>query len=176
MKIVHTMPPKAPSRYKVLWFVFFLVALLTVVVLINSTYSKNLTGNVIAINNVAYAKSGTSLTYAVRDIVGLNQMVLYFSENVKGASVIVEQTGKDMKSGVYTRFVVSSLQRSKISKIELLLKVKEDDLKKLGMKPTELAVNNNGKVLIPKIIRQERGYVYYKVTSNYLGTFSIVKK
>lgn len=173
---MHVAPPKAPSRHKVLWLAFLFVGLLASVAIINTAYDKSLTGNAIAINNVGYAKGGTSLTYAVRDIVGLSQMVLYFSENVKGASVIVEQTGKDMKSGVYTRFVVSSLQRSSISKIDLTLKIKESDLKKLGMNPAELRIDNNGKILVPELIRIDRGYVSYKVTSTRLGTFSIVKK
>ena len=172
----HSKAPEPQTRaikHKSFWVAMVLIAILSTITILNMP--GGVTGQAIARQNIAYAKGDSSLFIEVQNIKGLQNVLIQFSKPVKNSYLLVEQTDNQKKNNVYNSFVISSPDRNSMKNINMDLKIKESDLQKLGILPTQLLIQNNENILTPSLQKTEKGYVYYKVTSTRLGTFTLTK-
>lgn len=131
-----------------------------------------------AVQTIAYEKAGTSLHFEVKNIDGLKEAILYFSEDVKNMVVNFEKI--DLPSSFlglsYSAFRVSSPDADKIEKIKFTLKLSEAELAKLNLPKDEVRLYLNNEEFETKLTKTKDNYIFYEATADQLGDFILGKK
>ncbi len=169
----NPVPQPKTIKAKPIVFGFFILLFITVIAIVNTQAS--VTGQAIAKQNINNLNAGTSIFIEIKNIQGIEGITAELSGKIQKSYILVEQTDKQKIKNIYNSFIISSPDRKNINRVVLNLKIKETDLQKLGINPRELKIQNNELTLNPILMKQERGYVYYTVQSNRLGTFTYTK-
>ncbi len=148
----------------------FVLLFITIIGIVNT--SATVTGQAIAKQNIDYLKEGTITFIEVKNIQGLEGITAELSAPMKNSYFLIEQSAPQKKNGIYNSFILSSPDRASIKRVVLNLKIKESDLKILGITTNQLKIQNNEEKLKPILMKTENGYAYYTLQSNRLGTFT----
>ncbi|MBT4651026.1 hypothetical protein HOC13_00720 [Candidatus Woesearchaeota archaeon] len=167
------------QKNKSFWMVFGIIVIISVVGIITSTINdSNLTGNA-AYQTISFAKADSQLSFEVRNTPPLYEATIPFVEDVKNGLIDfkeIDTVSWEFEGIAISHLMISSEEANKFGPIQLTLKIKEQNLKNLGLKVEEVQTYFNGENLPTTLTKEEDGYVFYTLTSESLGEFVIGKK
>lgn len=132
-----------------------------------------------AVQTVAYEKAGSELFFEVKNIKGVEYVTVNFLEDVKDIKIEFEEVNKvswGFEGAAYSQFKISSQDEQKIGRLDFSLKLKEGELKGLGLEAEEVRLYGDGQELGTTLIKLEGDYIDYKATAWGMGEFVIGKK
>ena len=156
------------------WMIIGVIFLISLVTIFSSINSNNLTGNV-AIQTFAFEPEGRTILFEINEG-GVKDAAITFSNQVKNGRLLFEPNDLIyFKGTAYSKMKVSA-DNIEFSNLNLIIKVSEIDLNRLGINRAELSLYVNGKKQ-PTIITEIRdGYNFYKANGiTELGDFVIGK-
>ncbi|MBI2665434.1 hypothetical protein HYX12_02320 [Candidatus Woesearchaeota archaeon] len=163
-----------------IWLIVLLIGIIFAFAgLIASEYnsaSEYTTGHA-TVQVISYAPEGSSLHFEIRNVKGFKEGTIYFGQTIKDGKVVFQEDHNiPFKGIIYNKILVSSEQEEKITKLTLLLKIKESDLYALGLNPYELRLYVDGQEKETTYTELTDGYAYYTVSTNKLGKFVLGKR
>lgn len=157
------------STKEVFWVTIVVMFILSVLAITFSLDSP--TGN--SVQTIAFIDSG-SLTFEVKDVPGVKSAVIHFSDSVKNGKILFELDDSiPFKGNSYRKFKISSSDQDKILKVDLSLKIKEDDLLAVGIATSDVRIFVNGKEFATTFDKRVDNYFFYSATTNILGDYVI---
>ncbi|MFH1275697.1 MAG: hypothetical protein ABIH82_01145 [Candidatus Woesearchaeota archaeon] len=165
---------KKELKHKVFWSVFVILFLISVIAIITQT-ENSITGNA-ALHTISFVKAGTIIDSEV-NVGGINLANIYIKEDLSNSLITYEEDPSIPFNGiVYSKVKIYSKDANKLGRIDLTLKIKEQDLLNLGINRNELKlyINNNEASTVLTTI--EGDYVQYTASINELGNIVIGKK
>lgn len=134
---------------------------------------KSLTGWASATQTISFLKSGTELFFEVK-VDGVKDLTLTFKEDIKNAVLTITEVDAvswNFQGTVYSRFKVSSVDADKVSGAKFTLKIKQDDLKRLGIPLPELKLYFEGQEVPTTLLNKEGDFAYYTAEASGIGEF-----
>ncbi len=161
--------------HKEFWITLSLLLVLSIIYILNYT-EPTVTGGV-TIHNIAYLQAGRQVEGEAKDIIGLFTYVIYVKETIKNGQVVIKQDETIPFVGVsFSKFSISSREADKIEKIELVLKILEQDLLRQGIATSDVRLFVNGREVPTTLTKLERGFYVYSASVTELGGFVIGKR
>lgn len=153
--------------------VIFVFSAITLLSYVNDSDDSSVTGHA-TIQNIAFIKGGQALHLGIRDIPGVNKVIILVKENIKGDRIIVYEN-KNIKfvGDAISKFTISSQEESKYGDLQFLLKVADDELSQRNLAVSDLKLYANGKELSLTPTEKSEGYQFYTVTASEMGEFVI---
>ena len=141
----------------------------------SSLSHPNITGNA-AIQTIAFVKGGTELAFEV-NVGGIKEGIAYITTTIKNGKILFEERQNLLFKGTsYSKMKISSEESASISKLELTIKVKEEELQEKGFARDDFHAYLNDEEVVMTFTKEERGFVYYTVSLPELGNFVLGKK
>ncbi len=159
----------------VIGLVILLSAIFTVYTLAPDT--GGFTGWASATQTIAFLKAGKELFFEVK-VDGVKDLTLTFNDDARDVILVVEEVDAvswDFKGTVYSRFKVSSADAAQVEKARFTLKVKPEELDRLGISLTELKLYQEKREIPLTFIKKEDGFIYYKAEAFGIGEFVMGK-
>ena len=162
-------------RHPHTWLTLLVILTLSfVTILLSSQTEVGLTGGG-AVQTVALAREGTSLTFEVKNIPGVYLATFKFCSDVKGGIFTFDETKPvPFTDREYSHFTVTSPDAAKVCKVDFTLKVLETVLNQKGIAVNDLRLYANGQEL-PLTLSKKEYYLYYTASATELGQFVIGK-
>jgi len=175
----HISKVNTEIKNKPFWGIMSLFFFLSITVIIisseNSYNAAHITGNV-AIQAISFAKGGSELTFEVRNVPDVYQVTAIITKEIKNGKIqFKEDPSLKFDGTALSKFIVSSTDEKKVSELRLMLKIKEDELKKARIKENEVSLFVNNKKLTTIINQKKDSYIYYIATSKEMGNYVIGK-
>jgi len=166
-------------KHKSFWGImslFFFLSITIIIISSENTYNEShVTGNA-AIQVISFAQSGTELTFEVRNVPNLYRATAQITDQIKNGKIeFKEDTNIKFDGTTLSKFIISSTDEKKVSELRLMLKIKEEDLKKVRIKEDELSVYVNKKKITTVLNQKKDGYLYYIAASSKMGDYVIGK-
>ena len=166
-------------KHKPFWAVMAAVLVLCVVgILCSVDNNSSLTGNA-AVQPLALMDAGESISFEVRNTPGFKGAIVTAAEDIKNAVIEfkeLETVSWPFEGVAYTHLKISSKDESKIASLQLTLKIKETEIKQLGLNLGDIGVYLDGEELVTILTEETRGYAFYSATTTKLGEFVIGKQ
>ena len=151
-----------------------LFLLLSVLVILNSVDDLNVTGN--AIIQISYMSGGEELHFEVKDVTGVKEVTIPLRNAIKNGKVLLYNNQEIEFAGTYySKFTILSEEEDKFGEINLLLKIKEDELLAKGIAGSDLSLFVDNDKLETSLTEKKDGYLFYTATSGKFGDFVIGK-
>ncbi len=162
------------EKKELLWIFLTTVAVLAVIALIANFTPSGLTGHFLAVQNIAYLKAGSELPMAVKNIKGMYLANFELLDDIKGGQITFQEDDSLAFDGIaYSKFVVASADEDKIGEIRITMKIRQADLKGIGLIPEKVTLYVNGKEAVTRIDHTEGEYEYYTASTDELGEYVI---
>lgn len=160
---------------KELFWIFLTTMVILVIIAVIANFSPpGATGHFIAVQNIAYLKAGSELPMAVKNVKGMHLANFELLEDIKDGQILFEEDSSIPFDGIaYSKFRVSATDEDKLGKIELTMKIKQADLKEIGLSPEDAALYVNGKEERTRIDRTEGEYEFYTASTEEFGEYVI---
>lgn len=130
-----------------------------------------------ATQTIAFLKAGKELFFEVK-VDGVKDLTLIFNNDARNVILVTEEVDAvswDFKGTVYSQFKVSSADAAQVEKARFTLKVKPEELDKLGISLTELKLYQEKREIPLTFLKKEDGFVYYKAEALGIGEFVMGK-
>ena len=167
--------PLPEVKNKEFWAVIGIIFLLSAMTILIMQENSNLTGG-IATQTIALQKAGTELAFEIKNTDGLNNAVVTFKDDVKNAKISFEEVDKvswDFDGRIFSMFTIGSTDAGKIEKIELNLKLDENDIKDKLLQRGWITVYYNGEAIPTTLTKFENGKAFYSITISRMGEYLI---
>lgn len=162
------------EKKELFWIFLTTMAILLIIAVIANISPPGATGHFIAVQNIAYLKAGNELPMAVKNVKGMHLANFELLEDIKNGQITFEEDGSIAFDGTaYSKFRVSATDEDKIGKIEITMKIKQADLKEIGLAPEDVALYVNGKEERTRIDRTEGEYEFYTASTEEFGEYVI---
>ncbi|MEK6845818.1 MAG: hypothetical protein AABY26_03605 [Nanoarchaeota archaeon] len=105
-------------------------------------------------------------------------MTLTFNDDARNVILVIEEVDTvswDFQGTVYSRFKVSSADAAQVEKARFTLKVKPEELDRLGISLTELKLYQEKREIPLTFLKKEDGFIYYKAEAPGIGEFVMGK-
>lgn len=129
-----------------------------------------------AVQTISYQKAGAALHFEIRNIDGLKDLTVTFSQDVKNVVIKIDEIknlGWPFDGTAYVKFRISSDDAPKISELKFTLKINKDSLAKLGLSKEALFLYLDRQALETEFTKEEGDYYYFTATSFKSGEFLI---
>ena len=145
--------------------------------LLFTSSNEPLTGYVNAVQTIALQQADTSLTFEVRNVDGIDDVTAYFSETIKNAVITFDKVDKrDFAGVVYSSIEVASKDASKISEMDITLRLEKKRLSELNLNKADVVFYVNNQVS-PATYTHEDKFSYYFTTRAWeMGEWTIGMK
>jgi len=165
---------KKELSHKSFWAAFLVLFLVSgVTILIQS--EDLITGNAV-FHTISFVKAGGVIDSEI-NIGGIKLAKIYLKKDISNSVIKYEEDRSIPFTGVfYSKVKISSADADKFQKIDLTLKIKEQDLLSLGIGRSDVAIFINNKEVPAIFTKIEDGYVYYQSTITEIGNLVIARK
>ncbi|MBI2112383.1 hypothetical protein HYT52_02510 [Candidatus Woesearchaeota archaeon] len=169
----HSLTKKELSHrsFWVAFLVLFFVSIITILI-----QSEDLiTGNAV-FQTISFVKAGGVIDSEI-NVGGIKLAKIYLKTDISNSVIKYEEDSTIPFSGVfYSKVKISSADADKFQKIDLTLKIKEQDLLSLGIGRSDVAVFINNKEVPAIFTKIEDNYVYYQSTITEIEDLVIARK
>ncbi len=172
--IKHNVHHLKELKHKSFWLSLLLIFLVSTVVILSLSSQQSLTGHA-TIQPIAFAKSGSSV-HAEVNVGHIKEAEIFVKEDVNRGKVIFKENPQILFNGKSLSEITFSLEGIVASRIDLTLKIKDEDITAAGLKPNEVKLYHNNEEIATKLIEQEGAYHYYSASINDVGNIVIGKK
>lgn len=153
----------------------FLILVSFAVILLGREQQDLFTGHVTTVP-IPYMKANSEEFYEIKNIPGLSGVKVTFFHDTKNNLLTVKKDKEIPFEGKsYSLFALSWKEPAAIEQMELTLKLREEEVSRKGLNPTDLHLYVNGKELPLTQTKKDERYLYYKVTSTETGDYVIGK-
>ncbi|MBI2668352.1 PGF-pre-PGF domain-containing protein [Candidatus Woesearchaeota archaeon] len=165
-------------QYKLFWACLAIILIIPVVGVI--TTQSGVSYGERSVQKISYAPAGTQLRFEVK-VDGVKDMTFTFTGDIKNEIITIEEIPKvswPFTGEAYSRFRITADKavELRIGKIDISLKIKEDDLLKSHVAVGDVRVYHDGQELETAYLKKESGYVYYQTATKGFGEFLIGKR
>jgi len=163
-------------EHKGFWLVLAVVIMLPLFGVLTGMFTAELAADK-SYQTVSFKQAGSELHFEVKKIAGAKEMTIHFVEDAQNMIIEFEELNNHWKfdGTVYSQFKISSEDASKIGKVKFVLKIKEADLRSLGLFKDEVSLYFEGQELETKLTKLEGEYVFYEAKGEGIGEFVIGK-
>lgn len=164
---------KAGLKHKEFWVALAIVFLLSAVAIFSSLNSK-VTGYAIVLP-ISFVQEGKQVSYETKgDVPGIKTVTIQAKGVIKQDRITIAWDGNIPFDGTaYSKFSVTSDHPESVGEITFTLKIKEEDLTRIGLTAEEVKTYWNGGELSTTLTSKDRGYVYYSTSTGGLGNYVI---
>jgi len=168
--------PKMKLRHKQSWAILgilFLLSLMTIISLQESGMS--ITGN--AVQTVGFAKAGSTLSFQVSNVPGLNDATAVFNQEIRNGVIKFEVNENiPFENDYYSKFSISSVDEDKITSLKLTLFLEQVKLDQIPLSRNEVQLFQNSLPIETTMSKIEGNRIFYTATITSLGDFVIGRK
>lgn len=164
------------EKKELVWIFLTTMVILALIALVANFTPQGATGHFTAVQNIAYLQGGKELPMAVKNVKGMYSANFELLEDIKSGQITFEEDDSIIFDGIaYSKFVVDSTDKDKLGQFDLTMKIKQADLKEIGLTPEDVALYVNGGEVRTRIDRTEGEYEFYTARSDEFGEFVIGK-
>ena len=161
-------------KHKPFWLSLLLVFLVSVVVILSLSSQQSLTGHA-TVQPIAFIKGGDSIMFEV-NVGHIKTATTFVKEDVNRGKIIFKENPQILFNGQSLSEVAISVEGVVPSKIDLTLKIKDEDLAAKGIKANELKLYLDNQEVATTLTEHEGAYYYYSASIDDVGDVVIGKK